>query len=145
MGRNKYQLQASLGLISLFLTASPLFLKLPAQYQAFNKNSEMEVDAAIAFSKTRTSEQIERERIQQRKETADTLQRTGILPTHQKLKIRRYFDNPKRNPNPDTTGYLEDETVYVYDSAGICIGRIENRQWFWKYWYKSACNDSPAR
>jgi hypothetical protein len=87
MGRNKYQLQASLGLISLCLTASPLFLKLPAQYQAFNKNSEMEVDAAIAFSKTRNSEQIERERIEQRKETADTLQRTGILPTHQKLKI----------------------------------------------------------
>ncbi|MEA5574171.1 hypothetical protein [Calothrix sp. UHCC 0171] len=145
MGRNKYQLQASLGLFSLFLTASPLFLKLPAQYQAFNKNSEMEVDAAIAFSKTRTSEQIERERIQQRKETADTLQRTGILPTHQKLKIRRYFDNPKRNPNPDITGYLEDETVFVYDSAGICIGRIESRQWYWKHWYKNACDNSPAQ
>jgi hypothetical protein len=145
MGRNKYQLQASLGLISLCLTASPLFLKLPAQYQAFNKNSEMEVDAAIAYSKTRTSEQIERERISQRKETADTLQRTGILPTHQKLKIRRYLDNPQRNPNPDITGYLEDETVYVYDSAGICIGRIENRQWFWKHWYKNACNYSPTQ
>jgi hypothetical protein len=145
MGCNKYQLQASLGLFSLFLTASPLFLKLPAQYQAFNKNSEMEVDAAIAYSKTRTSEQIERERIQERKETADTLQRTGILPTHQKLKIRRYFDNPKRNPNPDITGYLEDETVYVYDSAGICIGRIENRQWYWKHWYKNTCDNSPAQ
>jgi hypothetical protein len=145
MGRNKYQLQASLGLISLCLTASPLFLKLPAQYQAFNKNSEMEVDAAIAYSKTRTSEQIERERIQERKETADTLQRTGILPTHQKLKIRRYFDNPKRNPNPDITGYLEDETVFVYDSAGICIGRIENRQWYWKHWYKNACDNSPTQ
>jgi hypothetical protein len=145
MGRNKYQLQASLGLTSLLLTASPLFLKLPAQYQAFNKSSEMEVDAALASSKTKTSEQIERSRIEQRKETADTLQRTGILPTHQKLKIRRYFDNPKRNPNPDTTGYLEDETVYVYDSAGVCIGRIENRQWFWKYWYKNICNNSPAQ
>ena len=58
-------------------------------------------------------------------------------------RIRNYLDSKKRNPRPDTTGYLEDETVFVYDSTGLCIGRIEQRQWRWKYRFKNACKNSP--
>ncbi|QIR40555.1 hypothetical protein HCG51_30280 [Tolypothrix sp. PCC 7910] len=45
------------------------------------------------------------------------------------LKIRQYIDNPKRDPLPETTGWLESEVIYVDDSAGACIERISSRQW----------------
>jgi hypothetical protein len=142
---NKYQKQATLGIVGLLLTGSSLFLKLPSQFQAFNVNSQLEAEAAIAQAKVENSEDIERRRIEQKKETADTLKRTGVLPTGQKLKIRNYYDNPKHNPNPDTTGFLADETMFVYDSAGVCIGKIQNRKWLWKYWYTPACKNAPNR
>ena len=129
----KYQKQATLGLIGLACIAAPLVIKLPSQFQAF--------DAALQIEQ---SEKIERSRIAQRKETADKLAQAGVLPNGQKLKLRRYLDNPKRDPQPDTTGWLEKETVYVYDAAGKCVGRIEERKWLWKHYYKNACDALPA-
>lgn len=129
----KYQRQATLGLIGIVCIASPLFAKLPAQFQAFNTAAEIE-----------NSEKIERTRIEQRKVTAEQLAQAGVIPNGQKLKIRRYVDNPRRNPQPDTTGWLESEIIFVYDSAGTCIGRIEKRKWLWKYHYRNVCNNAPA-
>ncbi|MGI2904758.1 hypothetical protein [Tolypothrix sp. VBCCA 56010] len=130
---NKYQKQATLGLIGLACIATPLFIKLPAQFHAFH--AEMQIE---------NSEQIERSRIEQRRQTADTLAQAGVLPNGQKLKIRRYYDDPKHDPKPETTGWLEDETVFVYDTAGVCIGRIEHRQWRWKHRHKNACSNLPV-
>lgn len=130
----KYQKQATLGLIGLFCIVSPLFAKLPAQFQAFNTATQIE-----------SSEEIERTRISQRKVTAEQLAQAGILPNGQKLKIRRYVDNPRRNPQPDTTGWLENEIIFVYDSAGTCIGRIEKRKWLWKHHYRNVCENAPAK
>jgi hypothetical protein len=141
---NKYQKQATLGIAGLLLVASPLFFKLPSQFQLFSANNQIESEVAHKKAQVEGSEDLERTRIQQKKETADKLKETGILPTGAKLKIRRYYDNPHHNPNPDTTGFLEDETVFVYDSAGVCVGRIQKRKWLWKYWYTPACKNSPA-
>ncbi len=129
----KYQKQAALGLIGLAFIASPMLLKLPFQLKAFATKTQLE-----------QAEALERSRIEQRKLSADKLAEAGVLPNGQKLRIRGYFDNPKLDPKPETTGWLEDETVFVYDSANSCIGRIQNRQWYWKYRVKSACNDAPA-
>ena len=130
---NKYQKQATLGLVGLACISTPLFIKLPAQFQAFH--AEMQIE---------NNEQIERSRIEQRRQTADTLAQAGVLPNGQKLKIRRYYDDPKHDPKPETTGWLEDETVFVYDTAGVCIGRIEHRQWRWKHRHKNACSNLPV-
>lgn len=129
----KYQKQAALGLIGLALIASPMLLKLPVQLQAFATKTQLE-----------QAEALERSRIEQRKLSADKLAEAGVIPNGQKLKLRRYFDDPKDDPKPETTGWLESETVFVYDSAGVCIGRIQNRQWYWKHRDKSACNEIPG-
>lgn len=131
---NKYQAQASLGIAGLFLIATPLFIKLPSQFYTFNSTTEIEV-----------SENIERARIEQKKQTADLRKETGVLPTGTTLTIRDYFDTPKWNPNPITTPFLEDEIVFVYDSAGICIGKIQKRKWLWKHFYKNICNNAPVQ
>lgn len=128
----KYQKQAILGLLGLGLIATPMFIKLPQQFQAFTTATYLE-----------TNESIERSRIEQRKLTSDKLNETGILPTSLKLRIRGYLDNPKRNPRPDTSYYQEDEQVYVYDSSGRCIGQISERRWLWKYHYRNVCDLSP--
>lgn len=141
---SRYQIPATLGLLGLLCVASPLIFKLPSQFQAFNASTELEAQTSLQQAQLRNSEQLERSRIDQRKETADRLAQAGVLPTGQKLKIRRYFDTPKRNPKPDTTGWLKDEVVFVYDAAGACIGQIRNRQWFWKHHYKNVCNNAPA-
>jgi hypothetical protein len=142
---NKYQKQATLGLVGLLLAASPLFIKLPSQFQAFNANTQLETETAKQKAQVESSEDLERTRIQQKKQTADQLKQTGILPTGKKLKIRKYYDNSKWNPKPDVTGFLEDEIVYVYDSSGVCIGKIQARKWLWKHFYKNVCKNAPVQ
>jgi hypothetical protein len=140
----KYQKQATLGIVGLIFVASPLLLKLPSQFQAFNSNTQLETETAKEKAQVENSEELERTRIQQKKQTADKLKQTGVLPTGTKLKIRRYYDNPKHNPKPEPTGFLEDETVFVYDSAGVCIGKIQSRKWLWKHYYTNACKNAPV-
>jgi len=141
----KYQAPASLGFFALLCIASPALLKLPSQFKAFNVQTELDSETAISKANVFASEDLERARIQQKKETADKLKETGVMPSGGKYKIRNYYDDPKRDPNPNATGHLEDEVVYVYDSAGICIGKIQNRKWLWKHYFKGVCDAPPAQ
>jgi len=115
------------------LIASPWISKLPAQFQTYNTATTIQ-----------QSEELERIKAEQRAATSQKINELGVSPSFSKLRIRNYLDTPKRNPRPDTTGYLEDELVFVYDSTGRCIGRIEERQWKWKYRVGGACNNSPT-
>ena len=120
------------------IIAIPLLYQLPGQFKTYTALARLKAQSEIDRSRINIGEQTERSRIVQRGKTADTLQKTGVLPSATKLKIRRYLDNSKRDPKPDTTGW-GDSTVYVYDAAGKCVGRIENRQWYWKHKYSDAC------
>jgi hypothetical protein len=140
----RYQIPATFGLLGLLCVASPLIFKLPSQFKAFNASTQLEAQTRLEQAQLRTSEELERSKIDQRKETADKLAQTGVLPNGQKLKIRGYYDTPNRNPKPDTTGWLADEEVFVYDAAGTCIGQIRNRQWLWKHYYQNVCNNAPV-
>jgi uncharacterized protein YfaQ (DUF2300 family) len=142
---NKYQAQASLGIAGLFLIATPLFIKLPSQFHTFSSTTEMETELAKEKAQLEATESLERARIEQKKQTADKLKETGVLPSGNRLIMRNYFDTPRRNPKPTTTAFLPSETVYVYDSAGVCIGRIQNRKWFWKHFYQNVCNNAPVQ
>ncbi|MBD2124876.1 hypothetical protein NDI39_29690 [Microcoleus sp. ZQ-A2] len=141
---NKYQKQASLGIVGLFLIASPILLKLPSQFDTFNSTTQLETEAAQEKAEIEASEDLERVKIEQKKQTADKLKETGILPSGDRLKIRDYYDNSQWNPNPNTTGFLKEEIVFVYDSAGVCIGQIRERKWLWKHFYRNVCNNVPA-
>jgi hypothetical protein len=141
---NKYQKQATLGIVGLFLIASPILLKLPSQFHTFNSTTLLQTEAAQEKAEIEASENLERIKIEQKKQTAEKLKQTGLLPSGDKLKIRDYYDNPQWNPNPNTTGFLKDETVFVYDSAGICIGKIQARKWLWKHFYQNICNNVPV-
>lgn len=140
MRTNKYQAQATLGIAGLFLIATPLFLKLPSQFQSFNSATELEADLAQQKAQLEVSEDLERSRIEQKKQTAKKLKETGVIPKADNLIIRDYLDNPKWNPKPTTSTFLQDEIVFVYDSAGICIGKIQKRKWLWKYYYPNICH-----
>ncbi|HEY9634871.1 MAG TPA: hypothetical protein V6D14_15820 [Coleofasciculaceae cyanobacterium] len=142
---NKYQAQATLGIAGLVLIATPLFIKLPSQFSSFNSATELSTELAKEKAQLEANEDLERARIEQKKKTADRLKETGVLPAGNKLIVRNYFDTPKWNPKPTTTAFLKDETIYVYDSAGICIGKIQNRKWFWKHYYQNVCNNAPVQ
>ncbi|MBD2014321.1 hypothetical protein H6F96_10090 [Microcoleus sp. FACHB-53] len=142
---NKYQKQATLGIVGLLFVASPFFLKLPFQFASFSASTQLENETALSIAQVAQSEELERTRIAQRKETADKLKETGVLPSGDKLKIRDYYDNSKWNPKPNVTGFLADEIIYVYDSAGACIGKIQNRKWLWKHFYANVCVNAPVQ
>lgn len=141
----RYQIPATFGLLGLLCVASPLIFKLPSQFRTFHASSNLESQTHLEQTYLRQREEMERTRIDQRQQTAERLAQAGVLPNGQKLKIRRYLDNPKRNPQPDTTGWQEDEVVFVFDAAGACIGQIRNRQWLWKHYYRNVCNNVPAQ
>lgn len=141
----KYQTQASLGIVGLLLIATPLFIKLPSQFQAFKLSTDLQAKLDKEKAQLETSEDLERARIEQKKQTAEQARKTGILPATNRLIIRDYFDNPKWNPKPNTRAFLKTEIVLVYDSAGKCIGKIQNSKWFWQHHYKHACNSIPVQ
>ncbi|MBD2302867.1 hypothetical protein [Nostoc sp. FACHB-190] len=128
----KYQKQALLGLLGLGLIISPWLSQLPAQFKTYNSGITI-----------RESEELERIKAEQRAATADKINELGVMPSFKKLRINDYLNSKRFNPRPNTTGYLEDEIVFVYDSTGKCVGRIEQRQWKWKYRFKNACKNSP--
>lgn len=128
----KYQKQALLGLLGMGLIASPWLSQLPAQFKTYNSGIII-----------RESEELERIKAEQKAQTADRINSLGVMPSFRKLRLRDYLDSFRHNPRPDTTGYLEDETIFVYDSTGKCVGRIETRQWLWKYRFGDACKNSP--
>ncbi|MBD2472274.1 hypothetical protein [Nostoc sp. FACHB-145] len=129
----KYQKQALLGLLGMGLIISPWLSQLPAQFKTYNSGITI-----------RESEELERIKAEQRAATADKINELGVMPSFRKLRISDYLDSSRFNPRPNTTGYLEDEIVFVYDSTGLCIGRIEQRQWKWKYRFKNSCKNSPV-
>lgn len=137
---NRYKKQACLGIVGLTLIASPLFLKLPSQFSAFNAANEAETQVAKQKVEISSSEQVERSRIQERKETADVLQKAGVRRTIRTLTLRKYYDNKKHDPKPETTSFLATDRVQVFDSTGRCIGKIQNRKWYWKHYYSGVCN-----
>jgi len=142
---SKYQSQATLGLLGIGIIALPIFFKLPSQFGAYNATLQIENSAAIAQSQTKASENVERSRIEQKKITADAIHDSGILPSGDKLKINNYTYDPKVDPEPTTAGYLADETVFLYDNAGTCVGKIANRKWLFKAWFQDdICKNSPA-
>lgn len=138
----KYQAQALCGLIGLIIIFCPFFLKLPSRFQSFNAANDLETEAEIEKARVSTSEDVERSRISQRKETADELKRAGVMPSTKKLKIINYYDSAKKDPKPETTGFLASDQVRVYDSAGRCIGMIKNRKWHWKHNFPQFCQGS---
>lgn len=139
-----YQKQATLGLVGAALIASPLFFRLPGQFSALDEAHRTAHDLASESLKIRASEDLERFKIAQRKQTADTLNKAGMLPTGDKLKMRGYYYNPHHDPKPEVTGFLESDRIWVYDSAGVCIGLIEQRTWKWKKYFPLICNKAPA-
>lgn len=135
-----YQKQATLGLIGAGLIVSPLFFRLPRQFSILNEKHQIAAQSA----KIQASEDLERFKIEQRKETADTLNKAGILPSGDKLKIRGYLYNPLHDPKPEVSGFLASDWVWVYDSAGQCIGLIAERRWKWRKYYPPICSKAPA-
>lgn len=140
-----YHKQIALGLCGGAVLAMPLLLQFPGQIGTYMTAARLRAEAQTLQSQTTISEQTERTRITERRKTADTLYNAGIMPSATKLRIRRYLDSPRRDPRPDTTGWLNDETVYVYDAAGSCIGRIEERRWYWKHRHAAACEGQPTQ
>lgn len=129
-GYSKYQIPTTLGLMGIVIAmVIPALFKLPAQFGTFGRITQIQ-----------ESEKLERSRIENRAETANKLAEAGVMPYMQRLKVRRYTDNRKRNPRIETTGWLEEDIVQVFDSNGKCIGIIEDRKWKWKYHYKNVCN-----
>lgn len=139
-----YQKQATLGLVGGALIASPLFFRLPNQFSALNEAHQVSRNLASESLKIRASEDLERFKISQRKQTADTLNKAGVLPSGDKLKMRGYFDNPHHDPKPELTGFLGSDRIWVYDSAGVCVGLIEHRTWKWRKYYPPVCSKAPV-
>ncbi|GAB1544790.1 hypothetical protein NUACC21_74660 [Scytonema sp. NUACC21] len=138
-----YQKQIGLGLVGLGVCAMPLIVSLVPKVGAYAEAQRTRAEMELLAQKLQSQEELERERIAQRAKTAEELYKAGIAPNATRLRVRRYLDNPQRDPKPDTTGYSADAVVYVYDSASVCIGRIEGNYWLWKHKYPNACESRP--
>ncbi|KYC34480.1 hypothetical protein WA1_51545 [Scytonema hofmannii PCC 7110] len=139
-----YKKQIGLGFVGVAICAMPVILPLIPQIGAYAEAERVKAEMELRSQNLRTSEEFERERISERAKTSEELYKAGLAPNATKLRMRRYFDNSRRDPKPDTTGWGFDEVVYVYDSAGRCIGRIEQNQWLWKHKYENACDGRPS-
>ena len=124
-----YQKQIALGLAGIAVCAIPMLLPLIPKITTYAQSERLKAE-----------EELQRATIAERAKTSEALYQAGIAPTATRLRIRRYIDTSSRDPKPDTTGYGASELVYVYDSTGVCIGKIEQNQWYWVHKHNDACN-----
>lgn len=132
---DKYIFPSTVAAIGGVLILAPLFLQMPSEYATFTVKKQLA-----------DSEEINRDRIRQRKTTAELLQKTGLLPEGRSLRLIDY-DNSKIRPRlkkQTLQNYLADEVVFVYDRNNICTGRIENRKFIWKGDLSTACRNAPV-
>lgn len=139
-----YTKQLYLALFGVGVCVLPAVLPLVPKIQNYAVTQRLKAEAELQAETLRNKEELKRIRITERAKTSEELFSKGIAPNTSTLRIRRYFDNPKQDPKPDTTGWGADEVVYVYDSSGLCIGRIESEKWLWKHRIKNACNGRPS-
>ncbi|WP_414588750.1 hypothetical protein [Scytonema sp. PCC 10023] len=123
-----YQKQIGLALAGIAVCVLPLLLPLIPKIGTYAQSERLKAE-----------EELQRATIAERAKTSEALYNAGIAPNATSLRIRRYLDSPHQDPMPDTTGYGASEIVYVYDSAGVCIGKIEGNQWLWKHKYNNIC------
>lgn len=133
---DKYMVGSGIAFLGGVVIIAPLFLKAPSDYATYTARESLE-----------QSEEINRNRIQQRKKTADVIKATGVLPEGRTLTITGYVDNNQRPPGlkrKTLNRYLLDQIVHVYDESGRCIGKIENREFLWYRQDASACDNAPV-
>jgi hypothetical protein len=132
---DKYIFPTAVAGLGGLLIIAPLFIQVPSEYATFATKKQLA-----------ESEAINRDRIAQRKITADLIQKTGLLPEGKSLRLIDY-DNSTKRPrikNQTLQHYLADEVVFVYDRSNICAGRIANRKFTWKGDSSTACKDAPV-
>lgn len=133
---DKYILPSGVAFLGGVFILAPLFLKAPSDYATYTARKTLE-----------QSEVTNRDRIKQRKQTADVIRQTGVLPEGRTLTIVGYVDNDQRPPGvkPKTLNrYLPDQVVHVFDESGVCVGVIQNRQFVWNRQNASACKNAPV-
>ncbi|QIR41922.1 hypothetical protein HCG51_35185 (plasmid) [Tolypothrix sp. PCC 7910] len=144
-----YKKQMYLALVGVGVCLMPALIPLVPRIGAYIEAERVKAQTQLLAQNLKTSEQLKRDRIEERAKTSDALYLAGVMPTTQKLRITNYIDNSRRNPRPDTTIYQDDEIVDVFDSTGRCIGRIESGVWKWKHYYQGLCegvqNVQPVR
>ena len=132
---DKYIFPTAVAALGGVLIVAPLFIQVPSEYATFATKKQLA-----------SSEEIQRSRIQQRKTTAELIEKTGLLPSGKTLRLIDY-DNSTKRPrmkNQTLQHYLADEVIFVYDRSNICAGRIENRKFIWKGDTSTACKNAPV-
>ncbi len=133
---DKYILPSGVAFLGGLFVIAPLFLKAPSDYATYTAREALE-----------QTEEINRDRIKQRKQTADVIRQTGVLPEGRTLTIVGYVDNAQRPPGlkqRTLNRYLPDQVIHVFDESGICIGKIQNRKFIWNRQDASACDNAPV-
>ena len=134
-----YQKQIGLALAGCAVCAAPVLLPLIPKVGAYAEAERIKAETYLQAENLETQEEFERSRIKQRAKTSEQLYNAGIAPSATRVRMKQYLDNPSQDPEPDTTGYDSFSIVYVYDSAGVCIGRIKNNRWYWKHKHNNIC------
>jgi len=132
---DKYIFPTAIAGLGGALIVAPLFIQVPSEYATFATKKQLA-----------ESEEVNRDRIQQRKTTAELIQKTGLLPEGKTLRLIDY-DNGKKRPrikNQTLQHYLADEVIFVYDRSNICAGRIQDRKFIWKGDSSTACTNAPV-
>lgn len=132
---DKYIFPTAVAGVGGALIIAPLFIQVPSEYATFATKKQLA-----------DSEAINRDRIQQRKTTAELIEKTGLLPEGKSLRLIDYDNSSKRPRIKSQTlqHYLADEVVFVYDRSNICAGKIANRKFTWKGDSSTACKDAPV-
>lgn len=132
---DKYIFPTAVAAVGGILIIAPLFLQMPSEYATFATKKQLTA-----------SEEVNRDRIAQRKTTAELIEKTGLLPEGKTLRLIDYDNGTKRPKVRKQTlqHYLADEVIFVYDRSNICAGKIANRKFIWKGDSSIACKNAPV-
>ena len=129
------------GLVILLVPVAPLiFTGTSNAINSVVSRARVE-EKRIALQET---QQTIRDGINEKQETLDVASAAGAYTSYSEKHLSNYADSPNLNPSPSTQHYKPGELVLVYDKNGVCVGRIRNNRFEWKYWYENACSNTPT-
>ena len=132
MKKNGYQTSGYLGVFGLALLLVNHLVSLPGNFAFYMESQEQGRQHQTILAE-----------LEQRSELFKARRGAGLMDPHTQLIINGYIQNLDQAPNVPLDAYTTDDFVRVFDQAGLCIGTITGRRFYWLGDYKEACVIEP--
>ena len=115
---------------------------IPAVFQQLGaaiREQQNQVNLQLQKSAITRREELRRYSFAERKKSLDAASRAGEHLEYSNVTVENYTDNVNHPPKLDMSAFKPNQRIQVFDRNGVCIGRIRNQRFEWKFHFLNTC------